>query len=82
MLIKSLAGEFEVAVERFDVEGRDLVMVGKMGVWDARMHISAGELLAVFGKLLRLRVIGFLLRVPFLLLLSSRSSEAKSGDQP
>ena len=81
MLIKSVAGEFEVAVERFDVEGRDLVMVGKMGVWDARMHISARELLVVFGKLLRLKVIGFLLRVPFLFF-SSAARETKSGDQP
>ena len=58
MLIKSLAGEFEVTVERFETEGRDLVMVGKMGVWDARMHIPARELLTVLGKLLRPRVIG------------------------
>lgn len=81
MLIKSLAGEFKVTVERFETEGRDLVMVGKMGVWDARMYIPARELMSVFGKLLRPRVMGYLLRAPFLLL-GRASGEAKSGEKP
>jgi hypothetical protein len=39
VLIKSPAGEFPI-IERFEVEGSELVIVGKMGVRDARTHVG------------------------------------------
>lgn len=51
LLIKSPAGEFPITIERFEVDGRDLVIVGKMGVWDARTHVPPRDFLRVLGKL-------------------------------
>lgn len=53
MIIKSMAGEFDISIEGFEIEGRHLVMVGRMGVWDARTYITGPELLTVLGRLLR-----------------------------
>lgn len=78
MLIKSLAGDFEISIERFETEGRQLIMVGKMGVWDARTYIAPREFLHVLGKLLSPRLLGYLLRLPFFLL---RDREQQPGGQ-
>ncbi len=66
MLIRSLAGDFEISINRFEVERNRLVMVGRMGVWDARTYITPREVLAVFAKLLSFRVLIYLLQLPFL----------------
>ena len=68
MLIKSMAGDFEISISGFEVEDGHLVMVGTMGVWDARTYMTARELLGVFAKLLRPRVLLYLARMPFLLI--------------
>lgn len=78
MIIKSLAGEFEVDISRFEMENGQLVIVGKMGVWDARTYVTAREALSVMRKLLSPVVIFFFLRMP-VLLLRGKSSKAKSG---
>ena len=51
MLIKSPAGEFPITIDRFEIEGNELVIVGKMGVWDARTHVEARDFLRILGKL-------------------------------
>ena len=46
MIIKSMGGEFDIKIEGFEVEGRHLVMTGRMGVWDAKpisQHQSSSE---------------------------------------
>ena len=66
MLIKSPAGEFPITIERFEVEGGELVIVGKMGVWDARTHVGPRDFLSVMGKLvLSPAVLLFALKAPF-----------------
>lgn len=66
MLIKSPAGEFPITIERFEVEGRDLVIVGKMGVWDARTHVGPRDFLRVLGKLfLSPAVLVYAVKAPF-----------------
>ncbi len=66
MLIKSPAGEFPITIERFEVEGSELVIVGKMGVWDARTHVGPRDFLSVMGKLvLSPAVLLFALKAPF-----------------
>lgn len=67
MLIKSPAGEFPIEIAKFETENGYLVMVGKMGVWDARTYITARELLGVFAKLLNPVVLMYFVRLPFLL---------------
>jgi hypothetical protein len=51
LLIKSPAGEFPITIERFEIEGSELVIVGKMGVWDARTHVEPRDFLQILGKL-------------------------------
>ncbi len=66
LLIKSPAGEFPITIERFEVEGRDLVIVGKMGVWDARTHVGPRDFLRVLGKLfLSPAVLFYAVKAPF-----------------
>ena len=66
MLIKSPAGEFPITIERFEVEGNELVIVGKMGVWDARTHVGPRDFLSILGKLvLSPAVLFFALKAPF-----------------
>ena len=67
MLIRSMAGDFEISIERFEIEQGRLIMVGRMGVWDARTYITPRELLGVFAKLLHPRMLVYYLRLPFLL---------------
>jgi hypothetical protein len=52
LIIRSPAGEFPMTIERFDVENGELIIVGRMGVWDARTHIGPREFLSLLGKLL------------------------------
>lgn len=51
MLIKSQAGEFEIGISSFEIEGDDLVMIGAMGVWQARTHISPRDAVAMLRVL-------------------------------
>jgi hypothetical protein len=66
VLIRSLAGDFDISIARFEVERGRLVMVGRMGVWDARTYITPREMLAVLAKLLTPRVLFYVLQLPYL----------------
>ena len=50
MKIESAAGEFEFQIESLKVTGTDVVVVGKMGVWEAETSMDRDDVL----KLLRL----------------------------
>lgn len=68
MLIKSQAGEFEIGISAFALEGDELVMVGAMGVWQARVHVTPRDA----AGMLRLLVTSgpvwkFVLKLPWLL---------------
>ena len=68
MQIMSAAGEFGFDIESIGVEGDDLILIGKMGVWEATTHVSKSDLI----KLLRLmltnfRIWAYLLRLPLAL---------------
>lgn len=79
MLIKSMAGDFEISIVRFETEDGHLVMVGKMGVWDARTYVTPRELVTVLGKLLNPAVLLYLLRLPYLLF-AVKSSKPKTSE--
>jgi hypothetical protein len=69
LIIKSPAGEFPMIIDHFEVEGGELVIVGRMGVWDARTHVAAGEFLRLLGKLfLSPTVLLYAIKAPFLVL--------------
>ena len=66
LLIKSPAGEFPITIDGFEVEGNELVIVGKMGVWEARTHVGARDFLKILGKLIfSPTVIVYALKAPF-----------------
>ena len=66
MLIKSQAGDFDIKISRFELEGGDLVMVGAMGVWEARTHVSPRDALAVLWLLLRSAAVWiFAVKLPY-----------------
>lgn len=67
LIIKSPAGEFPITIERFEVEGGSLVIVGRMGVWDARTHVNAADFLKLLAKLaLSPAVLLYAVKAPFL----------------
>ena len=66
MLIRSMAGDFEISIKGFEVINGRLIMVGTMGVWDARTYITPRELVSVLAKLMRLGILFYILRLPFL----------------
>jgi hypothetical protein len=67
LIIKSPAGEFPISIDRFEVEKGELVIVGRMGVWDARTHVSAADFLRLLAKLLLSpAVLLYALKAPFL----------------
>jgi hypothetical protein len=76
LLIKSPAGEFPITIDRFEIEGSELVIVGKMGVWDARTHVEPRDFLKILAKLfLSPAVLWYALRAPF------AAARQRRGDQ-
>ncbi len=56
-----------MTIDRFEVESGELVIVGRMGVWDARTHVGAGEFLRLLGKLfLSPTILLYAIKAPFL----------------
>ena len=53
MKIESAAGEFEFDISAMELNGRDVVLVGKMGVWEARTCVPEDELTRLLSMLLR-----------------------------
>lgn len=69
MLTKSQAGEFEIGISRFELEGDDLVMIGAMGVWEARTHITPKDVVKTLRALLTSGAVWvYVCKLPFLLL--------------
>ena len=66
MLIRSMAGDFEISIKEFEVKNGRLVMLGTMGVWDARTYFTPREVFSTLAKLLRLRILFYFFKIPFL----------------
>ena len=69
MLIESQAGEFEIDIKSFERKGDDLVMVGAMGVWEARTHVTPKDAASLVARMFSSPAFwGFVLRLPVKLL--------------
>lgn len=66
MLIRSMAGDFEISIKEFGVKNGRLVMLGTMGVWDARTYFTPREVFSTLAKLLRPRILFYFFQIPFL----------------
>ena len=65
MRVISGAGEFEISVERIEVRPGSMVLIGKMGVWEAETIIDATDLGIISRLCARPRVMGWMLRQLF-----------------
>ena len=64
MQVKSGAGEFDISVERVEVRDTVLVLVGKMGIWEAETTIDQREIGHLLRVSLRPSVLGWVLSWP------------------
>ncbi len=62
MRIYSGAGEFDVSIMKVVREERSVVMIGRMGVWEAKLVLTAGEALRL-AKSMALPLLRALLRL-------------------
>jgi hypothetical protein len=62
MKVESQAGKFVLSFESMEPGNEEIVITGKMGLWDARTHMSPAEFASVLGMTLRPRMLRFLLR--------------------
>ena len=62
MRVQSQAGNFVLSFDRMEPGDGDLVITGKMGVWEATTHMSLREFLAILRMTLKPRMLGFLIK--------------------
>lgn len=65
MKVESQAGKFILTFEQMKPGEREVLIVGKMGVWAATTHVSLPEFFQLLRMTLNLRMIGFLLKALF-----------------
>ncbi|MFH0812195.1 MAG: hypothetical protein V2A69_05085 [Pseudomonadota bacterium] len=66
--IVSSAGEMEMSLVSIGVDGDNIVMKGKMGVWDSKIIVTPQEATKMIGMMVNLSLIFYVLKLPFLLL--------------
>jgi len=66
--IVSSAGEMNMSLVSVGVEGDNIVMKGKMGVWDSKITVTPQEAAKMAGMMISFSLILHLLKLPFLLL--------------
>jgi len=62
MTVESQAGKFVLSFERMEPGEGELIITGKMGVWQATTHMSLREFLGILLMTLKPRMLGFLLK--------------------
>jgi hypothetical protein len=77
MKVESQAGRFILSFDRMEPGEDGIVISGKMGVWDARTHMTLGEFLSLLRMTLRPRMLAFLARALFGL--TRRPRPARAG---
>lgn len=62
MRLDSPLGEMEIVFERCSVEEGQLVIVGKVGVWDSVIRVEQSEIKQLFKLFLNRKLLWYLLR--------------------
>jgi hypothetical protein len=62
MTVESQAGKFVLSFEEMQPGDGELVITGKMGVWQATTHMSLREFLGILRMTLKPRMLVFLLK--------------------
>ncbi len=83
MRIKSRAGNFNMSINEVGTEKGELVLTGKMGVWQAKTYLSADELQEMLRTLkIEGSVIDFLALFGFRYLRNLVEGQTISTNQP
>jgi len=81
--IESAAGEFAFDIESMTIDGDTMVLLGKMGVWEAKTQLSQADLLKLLGLTVgSFRFWGFALRLPGYALRRRFSKKKDKGEEP
>ena len=65
MRVESSAGKFILSFEKMEPGDREIVITGKMGIWDAKTHMTLPEFLRVLRMTLTPRMLAFLVKSVF-----------------
>jgi hypothetical protein len=65
MDVESQAGKFLLSFEEMEPGEGEIVITGKMGLWEATTHMSLPEFLGVLRLALRPRMVAFLIKSLF-----------------
>ena len=65
MKVESQAGNFVLSFEEMEPGERNIVITGKMGLWDAKTYMGFPEFWKILSMTLRPRMLGFLLKSLF-----------------
>lgn len=79
MKVVSGAGEFVIGMERLEVRNGDLLLIGKMGVWEAETFIEKGDIRRLLFLSLNPQVLGWAIALPFRTLIRWLRPEPKDS---
>jgi hypothetical protein len=65
MRVESQAGKFILSFEEMEPGKGEIVITGKMGVWDAKTHMTLPEFVGVLKMTMRPRMLRFLTKELF-----------------
>jgi hypothetical protein len=63
--VESQAGKFVLNFERMEPGEREIVITGRMGVWDATTHMTLPAFVQILRMTMSLRMLGFLIKSLF-----------------
>ncbi len=65
MRVESPAGKFILSFERLEPAEGEILIIGKMGVWDAKTYMTPPEFLRLLLMTLTPSMLGFLIKTLF-----------------
>lgn len=65
MKVTSPAGDFDIIIEKSEIEGDNIVIKGQMGVWDTKIFMKPSDVLMFIKIFLKPNVLWFLIKLPF-----------------
>jgi hypothetical protein len=71
--MESPAGDMEIRMQSMQTEGNKLIVIGRMGIWDAKIYFEPTEVVQLMGLLFNFSVIKYLLKLPFTYWADARS---------
>ncbi len=79
-LMKSPAGDMEITINKMTADKDRLVTVGKFGAWDSTIYFTVDDVLDMMKLMLNRKVIGFILKLPLLIVKSRLSGQRKDRE--